>query len=274
MLIVNADDYGMNENATKAILECFERGLLTNSTMIVNSEYSEVALSLAKEMGICGQIGLHVNLMQGRPLTDAMRMNRTFCDASGNFTGLIGRRGRRYQRFWMRKDDVIAAGLEIRAQMELFRKMGFLLNHFDSHIYSNTYLPLLPIYLICAKEFGFETTRGMVNTTADGKSKKMSILRSLYSRHVYAEIRKSGMKTADYLGYAWDIVNICSRASGEFVFELHCHPNYRASDDRLSMDGELKDWKTPYNESFALIKNVLRDWRVIDFAGLAKEHGA
>ena len=68
-LIVNADDFGLNEIENRAIAEAFEKGLIDRTTLLVNMPFAEDAMRLASEKGFADRVGLHVNLTSGRPLT-------------------------------------------------------------------------------------------------------------------------------------------------------------------------------------------------------------
>jgi predicted glycoside hydrolase/deacetylase ChbG (UPF0249 family) len=60
LLIVNADDFGWNAEATDRTVECFAAGQITSTTALVHMEDSERAAALGREHGFA--IGLHLNL--------------------------------------------------------------------------------------------------------------------------------------------------------------------------------------------------------------------
>lgn len=60
MLIINADDYGIEKQATDNILTCYKEGRITSATAMVFMEDSERAASLALDQPM--DIGLHLNL--------------------------------------------------------------------------------------------------------------------------------------------------------------------------------------------------------------------
>jgi len=59
-LIVNADDFGWNENATDRTIEAFAAGRITSTTAMVYMEDSDRAAPLARAVKL--PVGLHVNL--------------------------------------------------------------------------------------------------------------------------------------------------------------------------------------------------------------------
>src|SRR4030067_210846 len=62
MLIVNADDLGLNRIATDNIITCFKEGRITSATAMMFMEDSERAATVAQASGI--DVGLHINLVE------------------------------------------------------------------------------------------------------------------------------------------------------------------------------------------------------------------
>lgn len=58
--IVNADDFGLNEKATTAILECLRNGWVTQTTLMVNMPYADVAVERARQEYKADRRGLHL----------------------------------------------------------------------------------------------------------------------------------------------------------------------------------------------------------------------
>jgi predicted glycoside hydrolase/deacetylase ChbG (UPF0249 family) len=63
LLIVNADDWGYDEETTKAIADCHTAGGVTSTTAMMFMRGSKPAASLARENPRLG-IGLHLNLIE------------------------------------------------------------------------------------------------------------------------------------------------------------------------------------------------------------------
>ena len=66
LVIINADDLGLDVATTDAILDCFRAGRITSASAMVWMSDSQRAASLAEECEI--PLGLHLNLTQ--PFTD------------------------------------------------------------------------------------------------------------------------------------------------------------------------------------------------------------
>lgn len=265
-LIVNADDYGWTENAVRATVACFENGIITNTTAMVTMPYFEAAYELAKKIGFADRIGLHLNLSAGMPLTDGIKRSPLFCDKEGVFNSNI--RKNRLYRFWLPSSVKRLIADEIRAQMKKFISFGLTEKHYDSHGQVCVYWPILPIALQCAKEFGFRSTRMFINLSANPHSQHLSIARKTYIRHIDNEILRSGLKKTTHLGLSWDLPKQLGCLPTNSVIELMVHPQYRDDELRMSDNGVLMDWKTPYTNSFAPIIANKSQYEMISFSEL------
>ncbi len=60
-LIINADDFGLNESTNKAILELFEQRLITSSSLLTVAPFSKQAVNLASANNLASGIHLTIN---------------------------------------------------------------------------------------------------------------------------------------------------------------------------------------------------------------------
>ena len=128
-LIVNADDFGLTDGVTLGILHAMEHGIVTSTTMMVNTPGAQTAADIARrEAGLA--IGLHINISLGSPLTacESLTENGKFQKPS-----VIGT-DERY-----RDEDLY---LEMRAQYSRFLALtGHRPTHVDSHLYVHQIFP-------------------------------------------------------------------------------------------------------------------------------------
>lgn len=267
-IIINADDFGFHANANRAIADCFKKGIVTNTTAMVNMPSFEEGIATARKEGFADAIGLHVNLSEGTPLTDGIKKSRLFCDEEGNFSNAI--RENRLYRFYLPSSLKPLVAAEIRAQMAAFIGTGLTERHYDSHGQVCVYWPILPIALQCAKEFGFRTTRMFINMSAKPHCNKLSLLRRGYIRHIDNRILSAGLLKTDYLGLSWDLPRMITKLPKDAVVELMVHPQYRLSDLTMDIGGELMDWKTPFEQSFAPLLRCKDSYSMISFSDLAR----
>jgi len=65
---INADDFGRNHERNIAIDTAFQRGLIHNASLIVNTpEADNEARNLAEEHGYAEHVFFHLNLVAGNP---------------------------------------------------------------------------------------------------------------------------------------------------------------------------------------------------------------
>lgn len=243
-ITINADDYGLNPNATAAIAECFLRGIVHRTTAMVNMPYFHEALRLAGQTGFVDKIGLHINLTEGMPITDCIKKCPFWCNADGYFKGGLWRN--KLWRFWMPKEAVRLAGLEIDAQMKEFAANGLKLRHFDSHQYICSYWPLNDITHNLARENGFVSTRSMFYVAN----------RKFYCRRIDRSIDKHGLSRPDALLFTKDIPRLSRDFQESASIEIHCHPNYRNDKGELDESGSLMDWNIPYCQSLKYLEGL------------------
>jgi len=121
-LIVNGDDFGASRGINRGIIEAHRSGILTSTSLIVTTLWSEEAVFLSREVPALS-LGLHVHLEHGREL------------ATGPMDG-----------------DGIRA--ELQRQFFRFQELvGRLPSHLDSHHNTHRDPRLLPHFLDLAREY-------------------------------------------------------------------------------------------------------------------------
>ena len=159
-LIINADDFGINENVNEAIVYCFENKLISNTTIMVNMPYTEQAVQQSKAHGFFDKVGLHLNLREGTPLTEVIQQQKVFCDNTGAFCMNISALQRYFMPFMCASASLKRSlSDEIYAQMQWYIDQGFSEMHMDSHQAVHTWLFFLTAILPLFKENSFRTMR-------------------------------------------------------------------------------------------------------------------
>lgn len=141
-LIINADDFGLSPSVNKGIVECYRDGLISSTTVMMNTPYTDEALRLAKENGI-KNIGIHLNLTYGKSVLPKEEIP-SLVDENGvfHYVCMLGY----YTQY-------IDAKKELRAQIEKFLASGLKPTHLDHHHYFNEIPNILKAYLELAKEY-------------------------------------------------------------------------------------------------------------------------
>jgi predicted glycoside hydrolase/deacetylase ChbG (UPF0249 family) len=154
LLIVNADDFGMSECINEGILESHLRGIVTSTTLLANGDAFERAVAIGKATPELG-VGVHLNLTQGRPVSDPARV-ASLTNRNGNFfrgpaallrSALAGK---------LRREDVKR---EFEAQIEKVRAAGISITHLDSHKHVHMLPGIFPIVVQLAQSRGITCLR-------------------------------------------------------------------------------------------------------------------
>ncbi len=147
LLIVNADDFGLNAAANAGIIECHRAGSVTSTTLMANAPALDEAVALAHAHPALG-IGLHFNLTWGRPLSEPTRVS-SLVDDAGSFLGR-DQLGRRAITSRLRAEEI---ALELAAQFQRLRALGIAVTHVDSHQHVHAFGPVFSAVAgLCRKE--------------------------------------------------------------------------------------------------------------------------
>lgn len=232
-MIINADDFGHDERTTEAIIESFQKGYVNQTTLMVNMPDADRAVARAKELGIADKIGLHFNIVEGKPLSGTMAKSK-FC-VNGEFDGFkqIG------HRFFADYDRESCAAIEeeARAQVKKYVEYGLPLMHCDSHCHMHTRLPIARILFPILKEYGFKSVRRPYNLGFGWNLR--DVMRRFRNGLFALERMKAGLKTTKGFGDVgkWAMDDV----------EIMVHPRYNSKGilvnctDYQNNDGQLME---------------------------------
>ena len=217
-LIVNADDFGIDKNRTSAILESFRVGAITQTTALANMEYFPEAAKRIADEGRLDWMGIHLNLTEGRPLTESMRRSMFFCDSNGEFNSLFHRDYKK--RFYIPHslDGIIRD--ELRAQIEQFLRNGGVYMHADSHHHIHTDFSIARVAFPLLNEYGFKSLRKSRNIGA-GLSFGKRMYKSVFNRWAAANFECS-----EYFCSFCDLKAALTSIPGHSTVEVMVHPMF------------------------------------------------
>ncbi len=235
-LIVNADDFGYSEAVNRAIVSGFESALLTSTSIMANMPGFDHAVGLIHRHPVLQQkVGIHLNLTEGFPLSQALAVCPTFCGEDGRFT---------YDRdrslFRLGRKEREAVDSELRMQLERVLAAGIRPSHLDSHHHVHTEWAIAPLVCRLARSYGIRRIRltrnmGLAPSRAKRWYKKLFNYRFL-GRH-------SGLvDNTDYFGDIGDLhyflnTGIKRRLEGLSV-EIMVHPMFDPTGRLVDYDGK------------------------------------
>lgn len=229
--IINGDDFGISENVNEAVRECFEKGLITNTTLMVNMPYADQAVDMALEGGFSEAVGLHLNLTSGMPLTKSIRKEPRFCRKDGSFNAYFQKHT--LTRLSISRKEEKAVAEEIDAQIRKYFSYGLPEKHLDSHHHVHTDRSVMNVLKPLMKRYGFRTVRLSRNLFL-----KMNPLKRVYKSSFNGKLKRSGFLTTDYFGSYRDLSAMNGCIKDGSLLEVMVHPMY---DEK----GVLMDTNTP-----------------------------
>ncbi len=229
-LIVNADDFGLNDSATDGIADCFSRGIVTSATLMANAPAFDRAAEFAIQNPELG-VGLHFNLTWGSPISAAVDVP-ALVNSKGGFLG----RNEIARRLWFGRVPSEQIMMELNAQLARIRSTGIRPTHIDSHQHIHAFGS---VFSVIAEQCENEELPMRVPWVATEKGAglfrwlRRGLLTGLVSRATNAW--RGRVAWNDGLGSLFDVTNlgmppddkhyraILSAAEGD-VFELMVHP--------------------------------------------------
>ena len=208
-VIINADDFGLNQSCTEAICEAFKKKLITDATLVANGESFDYAVQEIKKKDLKDKVGIHINLTEGIPLTESIKECPEFV-TNGVFHGKILR--------FKPLDKCTRKKVynEMIAQIEKIEKAGILISHADSHHHIHTAIFIAPIFMKVCREKGIEKIRIHRNVGNIQLYKRIG----KYIYNLWVKLKQ--FKTVRYFGMTNDIEKI-----GVFDnMEIMVHPEY------------------------------------------------
>jgi len=211
-----------------AILEAFKNELISSTTIMANMKEFENALEIIKKYDLNGKVGIHLNISEGRPLTDEIKKYNFFCDENGNFTN--------------KKNDVTqliklpcnkgiqALKAELNAQINKCINCGLTLTHADSHNDKHIQPYMFMLLSSVLKDNNINKVR-IARISYQNKLSIKSVYRKFYNFHIRNYFK---MGVADCLMISDDIEHLKSRNK---VIELMCHLSLK---NGVIMEGNKK----------------------------------
>lgn len=161
-LVINADDLGFVPSVTRGIIEAIETGIVTSASLMVNMDGTDDAvrgLAALRDRGVTASIGLHFNIVVGRPVASVPSVPSLVNARTGEFHPLTTHMWRAW-RGALHLGDVEG---ELIAQLEkaeaLLSPLGMRVTHIDSHQHSHCLSGVFDLVLRVAKARGITHVR-------------------------------------------------------------------------------------------------------------------
>lgn len=132
-IVVNADDFGYSSSLNQSIMKSFEMNMHSTTTLMCNMPGFEEACDLAFENKITDRIGIHLNMTEGKPLTENIK----------NFKKFVNENGEMFKSFkgqFLSSEERKVVYEELQAQIDRFKSKHFSPTHADTHHHFHFYI--------------------------------------------------------------------------------------------------------------------------------------
>jgi chitin disaccharide deacetylase len=220
LTVIVADDFGLDAPTTAGILQAFDEGLISATSLLANMPGFDEAVAAAHDRRLTGAVGVHLNLTEGTSLTEPIRRGPRIAHSDGTF------RWTHRLVLKLERDEVDAVGTEWRAQIRRIVEAGIRPAHIDSHHHTHTSWPFGTIAMALAREFNIPTIRLSRTFAPTPPKPHIKAYKLLYNRR----LRRRGLSMMAHFGDVRDVARVLSFVRGPI--EVMTHP-------RLAENGEL-----------------------------------
>jgi predicted glycoside hydrolase/deacetylase ChbG (UPF0249 family) len=254
-LIINADDFGYDVDATAAILELLGKQKITSTTIMANLARDKDLKTLKNIIGI--STGIHVNLNSGRPVCHRNEV-RSLVDKRGKFFDS----SKLLTRFVLGKIKIGEIEKEITAQIERLREMGIKISHADSHQHIHQFPFLGKVILdILAKQQITKVRNCRLTSTTSKRANIIQLFSKLTNRHLKQFHVTDGLIpdfsfAGNYdLGFFEKLIDKSFNENN--ILEIMTHPGIKdRRNSYLNREKEYKFWKNEHLSELLLKKHV------------------
>lgn len=153
-LIVNADDFGLSSDVNEGIVRAHAQGIVTSTTLLANGPAFGDAVTRLRQYPSLA-VGVHLDLVEGRPLSPEHRVRSLLTDA-GTFIGGTPALASRLVRRRLVYRELVT---EMTAQIARVVDAGLPPTHVDTHQHAHCLPFVCAAALEAAARFGIHRIR-------------------------------------------------------------------------------------------------------------------
>lgn len=248
-IIINADDFGLCESVSKGILECYTDGIVSDFSFLINPDSLNKSVELLSRHNI-NQCGIHFNLTLGH---SAFQPRKNITDPNGNYIKV----NRHFINYLQGKLSVNIVYEEFKMQLQLLKKLGLRITHFDTHQNIHILPPVYSALKRLSEENGGRIPIRIPRERLDFSHRyRLSNLKRIMVFNFFSALIHNRLKfepTIQAIGgnfydnpensqVLMNVINQIKASSGE-VFEFAVHPGY-FSEEILNYDPYARQRET------------------------------
>jgi hopanoid biosynthesis associated protein HpnK len=231
-LIITADDFGAAVEVNEAVELAHRSGVLTAASLMASGAAAADAIERARRMpGL--RVGLHVVLVEGRPVLPVSAVSRLVDHSGRSGTGmtalgaLLALSGRARRQ----------AAAEIAAQFAVFLAGGLRLDHCNAHKHFHLHPVIGGLIAEIGSRFGLRSVRvplespPVLRKVERGSPGADSWLPAVFARRLARRLRRDGFLVPDHVfGLRWSGQMTAARLGGlirhlpDGLSEIYLHP--------------------------------------------------
>jgi predicted glycoside hydrolase/deacetylase ChbG (UPF0249 family) len=150
LVIINADDLGVNQTCNDVIFDLMAQGRITSATILANCPGTDDALRRAQDFPQCS-FGVHLNATTGQPIRKDPALE-PILDENGRFHKNL--QSRKFS-----KSTRHALFLEFCAQIDRIKASGIPISHLDSHHHVHNLPAVFPVLKAVQRHYGIRKVR-------------------------------------------------------------------------------------------------------------------
>lgn len=225
-LIVNADDFGYAPGINQGIVDSAARGIVTATGVLANCADFERQLTVL-EASEPLDIGVHLNLTHGDPITPEMRA------LVGKWQGQFPDKLALIRQLALRRINLTAVEREWRAQIERCISSGIKVRFLNSHEHMHMLPGLFSIVVCLARDYAIPHIRFVVGER-QVQNKIVpafkNLIMKILGRFAPSEYRTRspvmlGLAQSGQLDHSY-LERTLPSLKPDKVYELMCHPGY------------------------------------------------
>jgi chitin disaccharide deacetylase len=228
--VVNADDFGLNSTVNHAIIESFRKGLINSTTLMANMPGFDEAIELAHNDKIYNNIGIHLNITEGIPLTDEIKSLPYLFNKKENSSTK-----RLRKLFFINKYNQKLIYKEYSAQIKKLKSHGLIITHLDTHHQVHDMWSIMNIMIALMKDHSIPSMRILNNLEHS----------TLFYKNVYRNVINNFLKIkkvnfTDFLGNQNDFKRMLAKypmLMKNKKVEIMVHPKFNSAGKLVDIIG-------------------------------------
>ena len=230
-LIVNGDDFGINQQVNNAIIKSFSNGILRSTSLMANGNSFPEAVKLIKDYPDL-DVGVHLTLVGEKPISNPNKLP-SLLDKNGF---LPSHASDFIQKYIFNKISLNEIRIELMQQITKILDYSIPLTHLDSHQHIHMLPSILELAIELSKKYNirfirFPNEKFQLYLLKKSKSITTAIQMFLLNQLCRKAVGKKFLRTDYFSGFYYggrlskeNFLSLISHLPNNGACELMCHP--------------------------------------------------